>query len=74
MMTVKILIDSVDKIKTFTSIISKEDVECELIKGVHIVDAKSVMGVFSMDLREPVQLNIHSSNKGILKKIEDFIV
>lgn len=74
MMTVRILIDSADKVKAFTSVISNEDAECELIKGTHIVDAKSVMGIFSMDLKEPVQLKIHSDNKEILKKLKDFIV
>ncbi len=74
MITVKILIDSVDKVKNFSSIISKEDVDCELIKGIHILDAKSIMGIFSMDLAEPIQLNIHSDNKEILNKLKDFIV
>ena len=74
MITVKILIDSVDKVKEFSSIISKEGVECELIEGVYIIDAKSIMGIFSMDLREPIQLNIHSDNNEILNKLKDFIV
>ncbi len=74
MITVKILINSVDKVKEFSSIISKEGVECELIEGVYIIDAKSIMGIFSMDLREPIQLNIHSDNNEILNKLKDFIV
>jgi phosphocarrier protein HPr len=74
MITVKILIDSVDKVKRFSSIISKESVECELIEGVHILDAKSIMGIFSMDLAVPIQLKIHSENREILNKIKDFIV
>ena len=74
MITVKILIDSVDKVKEFSSIISKEGVECELIEGVYIIDAKSIMGIFSMDLKEPIQLNIHSDNNEILNKLKDFIV
>nr|WP_319487161.1 HPr family phosphocarrier protein [uncultured Caproiciproducens sp.] len=74
MMTVKILIDSVDKVKKFSSIISKENVDCELIEGVHILDAKSIMGIFSMDLKEPIQLNIHSDNREILNKLKNFIV
>lgn len=74
MISVKILINTADKVKEFSSIISGEEVECELIKGVHIVDAKSVMGIFSMDLKEPIQLNIHSDDKEILNKIKKFIV
>ncbi len=74
MITVKILIDSVEKVKNFSSAISKEDVDCELVEGVHIIDAKSIMGIFSLDLKEPIQLNIHSDDKTILNKIKEFIV
>lgn len=74
MITVKILIDSIEKVKKFSSIISKESVDCELVEGVRILDAKSIMGIFSLDLTKPIQLNIHSENKEILKKLKDFIV
>lgn len=74
MTTVKVLIDSVDKVKKFSSIISKEDVDCELIQGVYIIDAKSIMGIFSIDLKGPIQLNIHSDDKEILNKLKNFIV
>ena len=74
MITVKVLIDSIDKVKKFSSIISKTDVDCELIKGVHIIDAKSIMGIFSFDLKEPIQLTIHSDDKTILNNLQEFIV
>lgn len=74
MITVKILIDNVEKVKEFSSIISKENVDCELIEGVRIIDAKSIMGIFSLDLKEPIQLNIHSDDKEILNRIKNFIV
>lgn len=74
MMNVKVLIDSVEKVKRFTSIISKENVDCELIEGVHIVDAKSIMGIFSMNLSQPIELKINSDNNGILEKIKEFVI
>lgn len=74
MITVKILIDSVEKVKDFTSIIGKEEVDCEIIEGIHIIDAKSIMGIFSIDLSKPIQLNIHSTDIEILDKIRDYIV
>jgi PTS HPr component phosphorylation site. len=74
MITVKILINSIEKVKNFTSILSKEDVECEIIEGMHIIDAKSIMGIFSIDLSNPIQLNIHSDDQAILDKIKDYIV
>jgi len=74
MITVKILIDSVEKVKNFSSIISKQNVDCELVEGLYILDAKSIMGIFSMDITKPIQLNIHSENREILSKFKDFIV
>lgn len=74
MLTVKILIDSVEKVKRFSSIASKIGADCELVEGVHIIDAKSIMGIFSMDLKNPIQLDIHTDNREVLDKLKDFIV
>ncbi|MDF1494039.1 HPr family phosphocarrier protein [Caproiciproducens sp. CPB-2] len=74
MMTVKILLDSVEKVKKFTASISNEEVDFEIIEGMHIVDAKSIMGIFSIDLTKPLRLNIHSDDRKILDKIKDFLV
>ncbi|MBW7572119.1 HPr family phosphocarrier protein [Caproiciproducens faecalis] len=74
MITVKILLDSVEKVKNFTSSINNEEVDFEIIEGMHIVDAKSIMGIFSIDLSKPLQLNIHSDDRRILDKIKDFII
>ncbi|WP_099205378.1 PTS sugar transporter [Scatolibacter rhodanostii] len=74
MLSTKVLIDSIDKVKEFSAIISKENVDCELIEGVHILDAKSIMGIFSMDIKKPIELKIHSDDKEILNKIKEFIV
>lgn len=74
MITVKILIDSVEKVKEFSSIVSKVNADCELVEGVHILDAKSIMGIFSLNLAEPIQLRIHSDDREILNKLTNFIV
>lgn len=74
MITVKILIDSVEKVKEFTSVVNQEEVDCEIIEGIHIIDARSIMGIFSIDLSKPLQLNIHSDNMEILNKIKKFVV
>lgn len=74
MLTTKILINSVEKVQEFTSIISKQNVECEIVKGIYIIDAKSIMGIFSIDLSEPVELRIHSDDKALLELLKGFIV
>ena len=74
MITVKVLIDSVEKVKRFSSVVSKIGADCELVEGVHIIDAKSIMGIFSLNLKKPIQLDIHTDNKEVLEKLKDFIV
>lgn len=74
MITVKVLLNSIEKVKKFSSIISREGVDGELVEGVHILDAKSVMGIFSLNLKNPIQLRIHSDNREILAKLQEFIV
>lgn len=74
MLTTKILINTVDKVKQFSSIVSKQNVECEIVEGIYIIDAKSIMGIFSINLSEPVDLRIHSDDAAILDSLKDFVV
>ncbi|HHV51592.1 MAG TPA: HPr family phosphocarrier protein [Clostridiales bacterium] len=74
MITVKILINTVDKIKNFTGILAQEDFECDIVDGVNIIDGHSIMGIFSLDVSKPLKLNIHSDDTTILSKISEFIV
>lgn len=76
MITVKVLIDSVEKVKKFSSIISQQGADCELIEGVHIMDAKSIMGIFSLDLSKPIDLNIHAEDNldEILATLKPYII
>lgn len=74
MVKIKVLLDSVEKVKKFTSIVAKEDVECELVEGIHIVDAKSIMGIFSMNLKDSLELIIHSDSTDLPAKLQEFLV
>ncbi len=74
MLTVKVRLDSVEKVKEFSAAISRVDAECELVEGVHILDAKSIMGIFSLNLAEPIRLDIHSDDRNILDRLKNFIV
>lgn len=73
MTTVKVLIDSIQKVKEFSSIISRWNAECELVDGPRILDAKSIMGIFSLNLSKPIELRIHSDNANLVESIRKFI-
>ncbi len=74
MITAKINIDSVEKVKKFTAAISKIAVECELVEGFRIIDAKSIMGIFSLDLKKPIELRVHTEDRRVLEPLRDFIL
>lgn len=61
MKTVTVNLNSIDKVKSFVKDISKYSNDFDLVSGHHLIDAKSIMGIFALDLSKPVQLNIHSS-------------
>ncbi|MDR1755269.1 MAG: HPr family phosphocarrier protein [Eubacterium sp.] len=71
----KIILSSIDDVKEFVSIILKADFSADLSSGKYVVDAKSIMGIFSLDLSKPLDLKIHSENGAeFLDKIKKFIV
>ena len=63
MREVEISLNNIDKVKKFVSITSKFDAEMEIICGRYVIDAKSIMGIFSMDLSKPVILRIHEEKE-----------
>jgi hypothetical protein len=73
--TVTINLGSIDKVKSFVNDITKFDSDFDLVSGRYVIDAKSIMGIFSLDLSKPIDLNIHSEKDldtilEVLKKYE----
>ena len=62
MKTVKISLNSIDKVKSFVNVIGQFDSDFDLISGRYVIDAKSIMGIFSLDLSQPIDLSIHSED------------
>ncbi len=62
METIQIMLNSIDKVKNFVNDVTKFDSDFDLISGRYVIDAKSIMGIFSLDLSKPITLNIHSTN------------
>ena len=59
MKTVKISLNSIDKVKSFVNDVTKFDYDFDLVSGRYVIDAKSIMGVFSLDLSKPIDFVIH---------------
>ena len=65
MKTVKISLNSIDKVKAFVNEISKFDCDFDLVSGRYVIDAKSIMGIFSLDLSKPIDLNVHADGASL---------
>ena len=70
MKTVKISLNSIDKVKSFVNEITKFDYDSDLVSGRYVIDAKSIMGIFSLDLSKAIDLNIHATDAALDEILE----
>ncbi len=76
MKTVKISLNSIDKVKSFVNDISRYSYDFDLVSGRYVIDAKSIMGIFSLDLSRPIDLSIHAEENvdEILTALKPYII
>ena len=76
MKTVKISLNSIDKVKTFVNLINRFDAEFDLVSGRYVIDAKSIMGIFSLDISKPIDLNSHNADTldEILEQLSPYLI
>ena len=63
-------------VKAFVNDITKFDVDFDLVSGRYVIDAKSIMGIFSLDLSKPIDLNIHAEGDSseILSALAPYLI
>ena len=69
--------DSIEKVKQFVSITNEFDTDFDLVSGRYVIDAKSILGIFSMDLSKPLVLQIHEHQEEagkILESLKEYVV
>ena len=75
MTTTKININTINDVKNFVNIVTRCEYDVDIISGRYAIDAKSIMGIFSLDLSKELTLNIHSDNCAeFLDEIKSYIV
>ena len=76
MKTVKICLNSIDKVKAFVNDITKFDSDFDLVSGRYVIDAQSIMGILSLDLSKDIDLNIHAEDNidDVLAVLKPYIV
>lgn len=62
MTNVAVQLKQVNQVKEFVDLLSKYPFEMDLVSGRYTIDAKSLLGIYSLDLRQPLNLIIHSDS------------
>lgn len=69
-----LILNNFEEVKRFVDLANTKDYDIELMSGKYIVNAKSIMGVFSLDLTKPVVMAAHCENVAELsRQIKQFI-
>lgn len=75
MTSVNILLNTINDVKNFVNIVSKYDFEVDLTSGRYVIDAKSIMGIFSLDLSKPIKLDARCEKDAkFIEEIQPFVV
>jgi len=75
MKTVKIRLASIEAVRNFVEIVRKFEGDIDLSSGRYVVDAKSIMGIFSLDLMNPITLTAHGDETDkLVDELKEYIV
>lgn len=75
MTTTAVRLSQIDDVKNFVNTIMRFDFDIDLVSGRYAVDAKSIMGIFSLDLSKPIELRAHTDDaEKLFEAIDQFIV
>ena len=79
MVKTKVLLNTIQKVRDFSEIVPKYNFDMDLATGRYVIDAKSITGIFSLNLFEELTLTIHADSEDprtgeLMKEISEFIV
>lgn len=75
MNSVNIRLSTIADVRDFVNIVAKSDIDIDLQSGRYVVDGKSIMGIFSLDLLSPITLTAHSDDtEELFEALDKFII
>lgn len=75
MTEIKIKLTAINDVKEFVETVNQYDFDCDITVSKYVVDAKSIMGLFSLDLSKELTLQLHTDDtKDLTEKIAKFRV
>ncbi len=74
MKTLNVSLASINDVKNFVNIVGKYDFDIDLVSERYVVDAKSIMGIFSLDLTKPIGVQLHTDDAdAIIEELKPYI-
>lgn len=75
MKTANIRINTIEDVKNFVTTVTKCNYDVDIVSGRYAIDAKSIMGIFSLDLSKPLELRVHSDYcDELMAELDKYIV
>ncbi len=75
MKTFNIILKSINDVKDFVNVVNRYDFDVDLTSGRYVVDAKSIMGIFSLDLSKPIKVEVHADDcDSFYEEVKPFII
>ena len=75
MQSVKITLSMAESVKKFVNVVNRYPFDIDLRSGRFVIDAKSILGIFSLDLSKPIVMEVHSDTCAeLLDELKDYIV
>lgn len=67
----RVQLNTIDRVKRFVKVCDNYEEDIDLSSGRYIIDAKSIMGIFSFDLTKPLNIRIHSNNDDVVRRFNE---
>ncbi len=75
MKSFKVMLSSIVDVKNFVNLVNEFDFDVDLVSGRYVVDAKSLMGIFSLELSRPVSMRVYTEDTEALEAVlKEFII
>lgn len=69
-----ISLETIAEVQTFVNMIGTLDSDFDLVSGRYVVDAKSILGILSLDISKPIELRVYSYKDEMHQKLKDYIL
>ena len=74
MKKVSIKLETINDVKNFVSAVTTFECDFDIVADRYVVDAKSIMGIFSLDLSKPIKVEIHNDNcEDLVSELKPYI-